>query len=558
MYLIEAIKEFLYEKKWTLILYVIVILFSYPLESIVLPQIYSNFFEVLNQKTPMETYMRFFIYILVALVVIYTAYSSINILEIKIIPEIHGYMFNYIYKNLLIKYQDEFPDFELGKIISRVDNIPANFNNTLTTICKWILPQMLTIIIINIYFFYLSWELGLTSISLIIIFLVVNYFFFNRCTVSSHERHVIFENAAEKTQDNLSNIHSIYAAGKIDDEIKNFKNRIETYVNKYKENQTCIFNIGVFTNMFMVILFIVLNGITVYLYMKKRITYTNLMSVFITIIYYSPCVNSIGASLYEMVSYVGVLIASEEFMKDMVEASRVKRSNDKHIITSGAVNIKNLAFSYGKGHYLFDDFSLNIPSGQKIAILGNSGNGKSTLIKLIMGYFPVEEDTIFIDGMDIHKTSLNELRQQISYVNQNNKLFNKTLLENIQYGNNMTEEDILALIKRIDVENIFKNLPDGLNTNVGVNGDRLSGGQKQMVHILRCIGKKNRLVILDEPTASIDKYNKVSVVKGINELSKTSTMIIITHDESILGMVDRIVRLDAGVITEDYYPKKNK
>ena len=556
MYLFEALKSFIYEKKWVIILYIVVLLFSYPLESIVLPQIYSNFFEVLNQKTEMKTYIKFFIYILVALVIVDSAYVYVNYLETEFIPEIHGYMFNYIYKNLLVKYQDKFPDFELGKIVSRVDKIPANFNATLTTVAKWMLPQFITIVIINIYFFILSWELGLLSTLLVIIYFIFNYNFFGKCTISSEERHNLFENAAEKTQDNLSNIHSIYAAGKMEEEIINFRDRIGLYVNKYKENQNCIYNLSIYTNAFMLILFISLNCMTVYLYMKKRISYTNLMAVFITIIYYTPCVNSIGGSLFELISYVGVLLAGEEFMKEMVEASLTERNNNLHTIQNGAVSIKDLNFSYSKGFYLFSDFNLDIPSGQKVAILGNSGNGKSTLIKLIMGYYPVEQNTIFIDGMDIHQTSLNELRQQISYVNQNNKLFNKTLLENIQYGNEMTRKDILLLIKRIEVENIFKNLPDGLDTNVGVNGDRLSGGQKQMVHILRCIGKKNKLVILDEPTASIDKYNKISVVRGIHELSKTSTMIIITHDESILGMVDRIIRLDAGQITEDYYPKK--
>jgi len=180
-----------------------------------------------------------------------------------------------------------------------------------------------------------------------------------------------------------------------------------------------------------------------------------------------------------------------------------------------------------------------------------SGNGKSTLIKLIMGYYKVDDKSIFIDNNDINKFDLTDLRKQISYVNQNIRLFNKTLLENIQYGNNLTREEIMDIFDETGISNIFKNLKDGLDTNVGVNGEKLSGGQRQIIHILRCIGKQNKIVILDEPTASIDKKNSEYIIRAINKLSKHSTLIIITHNKNILKLVDRIVTLDAGKIISD-------
>jgi len=135
----------------------------------------------------------------------------------------------------------------------------------------------------------------------------------------------------------------------------------------------------------------------------------------------------------------------------------------------------------------------------------------------------------------------------------NNKLFNTTILKNIQYGNKMTEPEINELIKKLNIENIFKNLENGLNSEVGINGDNLSGGQRQMVYFLRCIGKKNKIIILDEPTAAVDKNNTENIVRAIKELCNNTTVIFITHDEGILHMADRILTLDAGKIINDVY-----
>jgi len=269
---------------------------------------------------------------------------------------------------------------------------------------------------------------------------------------------------------------------------------------------------------------------------------------------------TIYSSLPELVTYYGTLNSIDYFIEDLykvdskINKNQIKNSNNNvNIINQGSVEIKNLSFGYKNNHKLFNNFNLLIPSNQKIAIIGNSGNGKSTLIKLIMGYYNLPLNTILIDGKDINSYNLNNLRTKISYVNQNTKLFNLSLLENIQYGNDLCREEIVNLCNKVDINNIFKNLKEGLDTNVGIEGNNLSGGQKQMVHILRAICKKNKIVILDEPTAAIDVENKKNVINAIIELSKNSTLILITHDKSLLNIVDRVLTIDSGIIISDIY-----
>jgi len=260
-----------------------------------------------------------------------------------------------------------------------------------------------------------------------------------------------------------------------------------------------------------------------------------------------------------IIQYYGTLSAVDNFIEDLYIISKKNANNanntksSNNIIKNGNIIINNLNFAYNKNKKLFKNFYLTIKDKEKVAIIGPSGNGKSSLIKIIMGYYSVSNNTIFIDDKDINSYNLNDLRKQISYVNQNSKLFNKSVYENIQYGNDSTKDDIDNLCKKIKIDNIFKNLKNGLETNVGIDGNNLSGGQRQLVHILRCICQKNKIVILDEPTSAIDKENTNNIINIIDELSKNSTLILITHDESILSLVDRVIKLDSGEIISDIY-----
>jgi ABC-type multidrug transport system fused ATPase/permease subunit len=286
------------------------------------------------------------------------------------------------------------------------------------------------------------------------------------------------------------------------------------------------------------------------------------------ILYYIPCITTLGLIFPTITHTYGPLISIDKFIEELYNINKkyidqedidinnnihnnsIKKTNN---IQSGNIIINNLSFGYNENNLIFKNFYLTIKNNEKIAIIGNSGNGKSTLIKLIMGYYKIPNNTIYLDGKDINSYDITELRKEISYVNQNTKLFNISILENIQYGNNISREDIELLIKKINVQNIFSNLKDGLDSPSGIEGSRLSGGQKQIIHILRCMAKNNKIVILDEPTSAIDINNKENIINAIKELSNNKTVILITHDENLLSLVNRVIKLESGKIIEDNY-----
>jgi ABC-type multidrug transport system fused ATPase/permease subunit len=558
MNIFKVFLSFIKDYKLTVIIYFILTMLTFPLESIVIPQIYSNFFEIVNAKTSIETFVKYFLIILIFLIIINGSIILTEYIEAYMIPEFNEFIVNYIFKNLLYKYENSIKEIELGKLITRLSVIPGSLKEFIADICTWILPRLFTILIINIYFFYLDWKLGLVSFILLGIYIVLCYKNFNKCSYLSNERHTLFEKKNEETQDKLVNSFSIYSNGKLNQEIENYESKTNKYTNKFKDSMMCLNKANVYTTSMIIIIFVTLNSLITYSFMKKKITYNNLITAFIVIIYYMPCIWLINSTMPGLIHYYGTLESVDHFIKELYETDLIKQNEKiklKTIINSGNIIINNLNFGYNN-HSLFKNFYLTIKDKEKVALIGASGNGKSSLIKLIMGYYQVPNGTIFIDKIDINNFDLNDLRAQISYVNQSNKLFNTTLLENIQYGNDKSKEEIIELCEKIDVYNIFKNLKNGLETEVGIEGSNLSGGQRQLVHILRCICKKNKIVILDEPTSAIDKDNTVNIIKAIKELSNNCTVILITHDSSLLTYVDRVITLDEGKIINDQYKNK--
>ena len=566
MYILKLFLSFIKDHKFTVILYIIFQILAFPLESIAVPQIYSRFFNILNNKTKVDVFIKYFLIIVFFLIIVNGSNATTTYIESFMLPELNEYIINYIFKNLLLKHENKYEDTDLGKLITRLSTIPQHLKEFITNFCTWILPRILTIIIINIYFFYLSWELGLVSIILLIVFSILNINFFISCSKLSEERHHLFEEKNSDTQDKISNSYSIYSTGNLYKEIINYENKTKIYTSKFKENLSCLNKTTISSSFLLIFIFICLNAASVFLYMKNKISYVNLIAIFITIIYYTPCIVTIIYTLPEIVHYYGSLKAVDIFIEDLYkyEKENKKLINDKMqkssennkidlIIKKGNIVINNLTFGYNNN--IFKNFYLTIKENESVAIIGPSGNGKSTLIKLIMGYYNVPNNTIFIDNIDINKFNLNDLRKQISYVNQNAKLFNTTLLENIKYGNDLTKDEIINLCNKLNINNIFSNLKDGLETNVGVDGNNLSGGQRQLVHILRCIGRKNKIIILDEPTSAIDKDNTIIIKNAIKELSKNNTLILITHDLNILSIVNRVITLESGKIIKDEYNK---
>ncbi len=546
-------KSFSKKNYVTILLYLLFTLLAYPLESVILPQFYSYFFETIKKNQSTDTFIKFFLILTTILLVTYSSASLQHYFEAILLPKINAFYIDYLYKNILRKYQNEYTDLDMGSVLAKFTAIPTIMREITSDIAAWILPRVLAIVVINIYFFSIHWKLGLLSLITILVFYFVNKHLLTKCVVYASDRQNELEKKNSETSDKLSNLATIYSAGDIDNEIEKYQSTTLNVMRKHKNSLECVNKNKILNVVFIIALFVILNSYITFLFKKGDISYHTLVALFITIIYYIPCFYSISESVPDVTHYLGVLAHYDSFLNEL-QKTDLNNQNDKRpdiVITKGNIEIRDLYFDYNGSRPIFNNFNIKINGGTHLALLGPSGNGKSTLVKIIMGYFHVKDNTIFIDNQDINKVNLESLRKEICYVNQNSKLFNMSIYDNISYGNDYSHSEIDDLITKMGVSKIFDGLTKGLNTLAGVDGGNLSGGQKQIIHILRAMAKKNKIVIMDEPTAAIDVYNRELVIHAIQEMSKNKTLILITHDDALLKSCNRVVRIANGKIVSD-------
>ena len=233
--------------------------------------------------------------------------------------------------------------------------------------------------------------------------------------------------------------------------------------------------------------------------------------------------------------------------------SEIKETENPKILTNLNKNIefRNVCFEYIPNHPVLKNINLIIPKNETLAIVGNSGGGKSTLVNLIPRFYDIKSGSIMIDGVDIKEFSLKSLRHNISMVFQDNFLFSGTIRENIMMGNPAAgEEELQTAIKSAHLEDMIKELPQGLDTMLGERGLTLSGGQRQRVAIARAMLRNAPIVILDEATSALDNESEAIVQKAMDNLMKDRTVFIIAHRLFTIKNADRIAVINEGELLE--------
>ena len=217
----------------------------------------------------------------------------------------------------------------------------------------------------------------------------------------------------------------------------------------------------------------------------------------------------------------------------------------------GVIHFDRVNFSYTEGKPAIRDIEFTLSAGEKIALVGHTGSGKSTLVKLLMRFYDVDSGEISLDGHPIKNLKLSYLREQIGLVSQDPFLFNGTVAENIMYGNiEASREDIIKAAIASHADPFIKNLPDGYDTQVGERGVKLSGGEKHRIAIARTFLKDPPIIILDEATSTVDTKTEYHIKEALNKLMAGRTTLSIAHRLSTLEGADRILVMRDGELVE--------
>lgn len=230
----------------------------------------------------------------------------------------------------------------------------------------------------------------------------------------------------------------------------------------------------------------------------------------------------------------------------------VQNPNPRPMKVGGDIEFKEVHFEYDENNAVFDKLSLKISKGEKLAIVGHTGAGKTSLTALLGRYYEFQEGSILVDGKDIRDIQLESYRKYLGKVEQDVFLFPGTILENITYGRQEASEgEVIATLRAVQALEFIESLPNGIHTRIGERGKELSAGQRQLISFARAILLNPSILILDEATSSVDAYTEAMIQEALDEILKNRTAIIIAHRLSTIVDADRIIIMDHGQIVEE-------
>lgn len=245
------------------------------------------------------------------------------------------------------------------------------------------------------------------------------------------------------------------------------------------------------------------------------------------------------------------------FLEKMLDIFKEKPETDPPAIgtdaprRAGSIAFENVTFSYKEGRATLSNVSFNVSPGRTLGIVGSSGSGKTSIIRLLFRLYEIDSGQIVVDGVPTTRMPLTDLRSSIAVVPQDTVLFNDTIANNIAFGKlGATQAEIEAAAKLAHLDKFISNLPEGYNTRVGERGLKLSGGEKQRVAIARAALKRPLIYVFDEATSSLDSRSEREILQNLIDVAKTSTTVVIAHRLSTVAHADEIVVLDRGAIIE--------
>lgn len=436
-----------------------------------------------------------------------------------------------------------FDSKEVGDLVSRMNDAEI-VEETATEIVGQTLIDFLIVLIVSVYLFFTDTLLGLMVTGSIIIY--VGIALRNNNTLVGLQRSLVLAHSKRESKfiDIFSNIEVIKSynleerfLGSLNDEYKSYeieKLSLDNHVNRYN------------TSLSLTQLFILLASF-LYVVLGVFNNQFEIGSLFATFILVSGFNASIKKIVILNVNLQGSLISIYR-LRDFVypnEGDQTETPNklQKPLTRSTDLIVKATSFKYPGYPELINDVNFEAPKNKITCIYGSNGSGKSTFLKIIKRLYEPDSGEVIIDNFSHHHYSLKEWNELVTYVEQNPKILNGSILDNISIAKNVSEKELIRFISENNFSDFLEALPDGIYTHIGQGGVPLSGGQKQIVSILRGVQQKSKILLLDEPTSSIDDKNKANVINLLLKIRRKKTVIISSHDPEILKISDRIYSL---------------
>ena len=483
----------------------------------------------------------------------------INVLLI-IIASIYNYLLNVSAKMAAIEYSNEIKEkalkrllklkinviekYKSGLLASKIVNDVNNIHHGLITFLTHFIPGIVTLILTLIIMFFINFKITL------IIFLITPISVFITIYIAKQNKKLT--DISNKEYNEMTSYIKEQIELKKYINVEKLENQKEQKINdlseKYmKDESKALFYASISNPTTRLI-----NGIItiiVVLYSSFEIMNGNMtIGIFSTFLIYANRYAKPLNEISQVINRLTISLTSYDSIKELIneEIEEFINSNDEII---GSIEFKNVSFSYNNDKEILKNINFKINNGEKIAIVGPTGSGKTTIIQLLLKFYNINSGRILIDGKNINDINTNILRDNIKVVLQDAHLNNENIKDVLKYSNDVSDMEIKDLLKRINIKPNFLGMNDKLENITSI--DNLSNGQKQIISMIRAMLSNPKIVILDEATSDVDSLTEKNIESSINELTKGKTSIIIAHRLSTIISADKIIVIDNGKVLEE-------
>jgi ABC-type bacteriocin/lantibiotic exporter with double-glycine peptidase domain len=428
-----------------------------------------------------------------------------------------------------------------GEFIQNLIKVSNTSGNLFTHLNYNIIPFILLTIIVTSRLYLINGKISGVFLLFMILYIVFFIVMVKNNSETSYTRSSKSSEYYNHIDDLLLNSKTVITSGNLENELIN----LDKNNNEFNKVQTTEYDLLTNLKYGVSLINILLFSTVMYLIFnaKKNNTLStediiSLITIFVLLL---GRLKYLSRRLCETIALNGSLKEANEIIANL-KSETINNGHISNFIKNGNIVVNNLYFSYdNKTNLLINNINLNVKKGYPLLLTGQSGVGKSTLIKLLLGLKVYTKGSIKFDSVELKDIDIDYLRETISYLPQNPNLFNRTILENIGYSTELSNEQVLNIIKKEPLYDIIKSV--NINKKVGTMGSQLSGGQKQVVVLFRELLSNKPIIFMDEPTSSIDKNYLVHSINLIKRMAQQKTIIIVTHQAELKKHFNNIIEL---------------
>ena len=494
--------------------------------------------------------------------------TLINLLVVVVILYIVSALFSYLQSYLLVEISidisynlrqrlmdkithlpvEQISENKRGDILSRITNDVDSLQNGITQAFLQMLTAVITIV--GVFIMMLSINVWMTLATIILVptaFLVIR--FITKHSQSYFLKQLVFKGSLNAQIEETFTGHDIIRAFSMEaDSIEKFNNDNDSwYTHEWKSQFYSSLN-GPLMNFISNFAYVVIAVLGAVMVLERAIAVGDILAFFQYIQNFTRPIQQIT----RVMNLIQTAMAASERIFEFLEYPDEQNPSTRQLRElKDEISFENVSFSYTPNEKIIKNLSFKVKKGEQVAIVGETGAGKTTIVKLLMRFYDVDSGSIKIDGVDIAEYDKNSVRSLIGMVLQDSWLFSDTLSENIRYGNlESVEDEIIDASRQVYADNFIRQLPDGYESILNEDSDNISHGQKQLLTIARTVISKKEVLILDEATSSVDTRTEKLIQKAMDKLMEGKTSFIIAHRLSTIKNADKIIVIENGEIIE--------